>query len=351
MLTKLAKYGYRIIGRLKRFVRALSLLSWVWFLLTGCQPEEVDTSPGVSRKLAEHRAETLSNIRYDLRLSIPDSLHQKIRGELSVHFDLKTASQPVVLDFTGPRESVLTVLMDRRLIPYQVIDEHIIIPRSVFERGSNSIEIVFWAGEGSLNRNRDYLYTLFVPDRARFAFPCFDQPNLKARFRLALNMPPHWRAVANGPLHSRHETTSHVKYVFSETEPISTYLFSFAAGEFQIETARRSGRELKMYHRETDAGKVARNLEAIFDLHDTALKWLQEYTDIPYPFSKFDFVLIPSFQYGGMEHPGAVLYRASNLLLDESATQDRLLRRASLIAHETAHMWRSEEHTSELQSH
>ena len=50
-------------------------------------------------------------------------------------------------------------------------------------------------------------------------------------------------------------------------------------------------------------------------------------------------MLIPSFQYGGMEHPGAILYRASGLLLDESATQNQLLGRASVISHETAHMW------------
>ena len=59
----------------------------------------------------------------------------------------------------------------------------------------------------------------------------------------------------------------------------------------------------------------------------------------PYPFGKFDFVLIPSFQFGGMEHAGAILYNQSGLLLDESATQNQLLDRASIIAHETAHMW------------
>ena len=94
-----------------------------------------------------------------------------------------------------------------------------------------------------------------------------------------------------------------------------------------------------MFHRETDAAKVARNRDAIFDLQARALAWLEDYTGIPYPFGKFDFVLIPSFQFGGMEHPGAVFYNASGLLLDESATQNQLLGRASLISHETAHMW------------
>ncbi|MBA3638992.1 MAG: ERAP1-like C-terminal domain-containing protein, partial [Acidobacteria bacterium] len=63
------------------------------------------------------------------------------------------------------------------------------------------------------------------------------------------------------------------------------------------------------------------------------------YTGIPYPFGKFDFLLVPSFQFGGMEHPGSVYYNAPALMLDESATQNQKLGRASLIAHETAHMW------------
>ena len=95
--------------------------------------------------------------------------------------------------------------------------------------------------------------------------------------------------------------------MWNETDqPIPTYLFAFAAGKFQVETGERNGRTFRMYHRETDAAKVARNRDAVFDLHATALRWLEEYTGIPYPWGKFDFVLVPSFQFGGMEHPGAI---------------------------------------------
>ena len=69
------------------------------------------------------------------------------------------------------------------------------------------------------------------------------------------------------------------------------------------------------------------------------IEWLERYTGIPYPFGKFDFVLVPSFQFGGMEHPGSIFYNASSLLLDPSATTNQKLGRASLIAHETSHMW------------
>ena len=126
---------------------------------------------------------------------------------------------------------------------------------------------------------------------------------------------------------------------FAETQPLPTYLFSFVVGDFTVETAERNGRTFHMYHRETDAAKVARNKDAIFDLHARAIAFMEEYTGIPYAFGKFDFVAIPAFQFGGMEHAGKILYNATGLLLDESATQNQYLGRASVISHETAHMW------------
>jgi len=145
--------------------------------------------------------------------------------------------------------------------------------------------------------------------------------------------------VANGAEFGAKVEGSRKLAHFAETRPVSTYLFAFAAGKFNIETAQRNGRTFRMFHRETDAQKVARNRDAIFDLHARALAWLEEYTGIPYPWGKFDFVLIPSFQFGGMEHPGAILYNAAGMLLEESATQNQYLGRANTVSHETSHMW------------
>ena len=183
------------------------------------------------------------------------------------------------------------------------------------------------------------MYTLFVPARARLAFPCFDQPDLKAKYTLSLDIPRGWEALANGAEIARDEQADRVAIRYAETKPLPTYLFAFAAGRFQIETAERNGRRFRMFHRETDTAKVARNRDVIFDLHAAALQWLERYTGIEYPFGKFDFLLVPSFQFGGMEHAGAIFYNASGLLLDPSATQNQKLGRASVIAHESAHMW------------
>ena len=305
----------------------------------GCGREAaVDVGPGVTRELAARRAAAIFNVHYDLRLVIPAARAEPVAGSVTTSFTLAEAG-PVVFDFAQPAGHVHAVRVGGEAVDFRVRDEHVVVPAAAIAPGHNVVDVEFTAGDGSLNRQDDFLYTLFVPDRARVAFPLFDQPNLKARFRLRLDLPSGWRAVSNGPLAAHEARGDRARFVFAETAPISSYLFAFAAGEFQVEEAERGGRRMAMYHRETDRGRVERNAGALFDLHAAALAWLEEYTGIPYPFEKFDFVLVPAFQYGGMEHPGAIFYRAGALLLDESATQNAHLGRASLIAHETAHQW------------
>jgi len=328
----------------ERFLAKALLRSGVLAVLVGMsagcrEPGPGDIVPGVSWTLASERARVLSDVRYEMRLSLPDSLGQRIAGRATIRLRLNDVGRPLVLDFEQPRESVIAVQVTGGDVAYEFLNGHIVLPASALEIGENVIEIEFLVGDASLNRNREFLYSLFVPDRARFAFPCFDQPDLKARYRLTLDVPATWQAVANGAVLSHETTGDRAVFRFAESEPISTYLFAFAAGEFRVLEAERGGRAMRMYHRETDSASVARNTAAIFDLHAGALDWLEAYTRIDYPFGKFDFVLIPSFQYGGMEHPGTIFYRASRLLLDESPTQNEELGRASPIAHETSHMW------------
>ncbi len=295
--------------------------------------------PGVPLDLAEDRVRRISDLRYDLRFSIPDNVDTPVTGRASISFTLKDASKAVALDFARPGRvtAVSGASTQSTLI---VTPDHLVMPASDLREGRNEIVIDFVAGDGALNRNPEFLYTLFVPARARLAFPCFDQPDLKARWTLALSIPEGWRAIANGPLSQTGAVSEgRVTVAAPETPPLSTYLFAFAAGKFSIETAQRGNRTFTMLHRETDAAKVEQNKAAVFDLHASALEWLERYTGIPYPWGKFDFLLVPSFQFGGMEHPGAIFYNASGLLLDPSATQNQRLGRASLIAHETAHMW------------
>ncbi|HKJ01031.1 MAG TPA: M1 family aminopeptidase, partial [Longimicrobiales bacterium] len=310
-------------------------------MVAGCEnAAPPPTDLGVPWALAEHRKATLSEVAYTISLDIPEARSDAIQGDTRVAFTWNDPQGfPLVLDFLKAADRVRRVEVNGAAADWSSLNDHVVIPAAALRAGSNEVRLVYTAGDEALNRNDDFLYALFVPDRAHFSLPVFDQPNLKATVAWSLTLPGSWQALANGPLREESGTPERRTLDFAATRPIPTYLFAFVAGRFEVEDAVVDGRALRMFHREDDAGKVARNRDAIFDLHAKALAWLEEYTGIAYPFQKFAFALIPSFQYGGMEHPGGILYNASGLMLDETATQGQILGRASVIAHETTHMW------------
>lgn len=261
-------------------------------------------------------------------------------GRETIVFTLGREGEEVVLDFKQAVGSVQAVKVNDHQEEVRHENEHLIIAPGHLVKGKNKIELLFEAGNGALNRNNDYMYALFVPERARTAFPCFDQPDLKAIFDLSLAIPQSWKAMSNGPVvKSTPKEDSTTEWQFGSSDTISTYLFSFTAGRFNVEKKIAGGREMEFFYRETDSIKLASSIPAIFDMHARSLQFLETYTGISYPFHKFSFAAIPDFQFGGMEHPGAIWYNANALFLDSSATRTQLIRRATLIAHETSHMW------------
>jgi len=313
-----------------------------WLLLvilmtTSCSGGDI--APGISRDLAKQRAASLADIQYTLRFWIPQDPGQPARGSVRIDFVLLNDALPLQLDFKSGETSLERVESNGQAADYRYRKEHLVFPASTLRLGPNRIAIDFLVEQDVLNRQPEFLYTLFVPDRARFAFPLFEQPDLKASFELTLDLPAEWVAVSAATTEAISPRDGRVEYRFRPSDPLSPYAFSFVAGRFQTESRTLDGRTMTLYHRETDRDRVARNTLAIFQLHADALAWMEDYTGTPYPFQKFDFVLLPDFPFGGMEHVGAIQYRDSSLLLDETPAETELLNRAQLIAHETAHMW------------
>jgi len=145
--------------------------------------------------------------------------------------------------------------------------------------------------------------------------------------------------LANGIKKDSALMDGRAQYRFASTEKLPTYLFSFIAGKYKTINKLIDGRNAEFLYRETDPQKIRLSVDSVFEQHRQAIRFLEEWTGIAYPFQKVGFVAIPDFQFGGMEHPGVVHYRASPLFLDEAATKDERLSRISLISHETAHMW------------
>ena len=304
-------------------------------------PTEPDppVTTGVSETLALARKATISGVAYKVSLIIPEKKAEPIESIESVSFYLSDNRHPVQLDFKAATSHLRRLTLNGQPVALDHRNEHLMLPAAALQLGHNVAEIELTAGEQSLNRNEDYLYTLLVPDRARTVVPVFDQPNLKATFTLTLTVPQAWQAVANAPVRDSVLAGDTKRYTFATSDSISTYLFSFAAGKFSRLNRTMNGRAMSFLHRETDPAKLRLSLGPIFQLHADALAFMEQYTGLPYPFQKFDFMAIPDFQYGGMEHVGAIDYKASTLFLDEGATQDQILARSNLTSHETAHMW------------
>ena len=177
-------------------VWTIALLILLCTACNGPQPEDL-TAPGVSLELARYRKTRYQNIRYDLHFNLPGNRADKVTGKARITFTLDKPDA-LIADFRGDTSQIHSVVLNGQQTPYSLTDEHIVIPRSALRKGENTLDVSFTADDQSLNRRDDFLYTLLVPDRARTLFPCFDQPDLKARFTLSLELPAEWKAIANG---------------------------------------------------------------------------------------------------------------------------------------------------------
>lgn len=302
------------------------------------EKESIILESGVSEQLAQFRKKQISDVQYNLSFEIPNQKEENINAHLLVNLNLTDLSQPLLLDFKEKTLNIKSVAVNGKSMAIVHEKGHIVISPLALISGKNTILISFIAGNLSLNRNDDFLYTLLVPDRASTLFPCFDQPDIKATYKLSLTVPKDWSVLAGADVKEKLEKGNFTLYTFGESDKMSTYLFSFVAGKFKS-TTQKPGLEMTMLYRENSQEKFRVSADTIFNLHQQSLNFLEKYTNYKFPFQKLDFASIPVFQYGGMEHVGAIQYRESTLFLDNSATDSEKLNRAKLIAHETSHMW------------
>lgn len=305
--------------------------------IANAQQQVVKVEPGVSLTLANYRKANVSNLQYDLKFEVPAEKSAPIKANERISFETRQNSQPLQLDFKQDASCLNWIKVNGKQVQVKLQKEHILI--SDYRKGKNAIEISFTAGNESLNRNEDFLYALFVPDHARAVFPCFDQPDLKGKFKLTLVIPHSWQAMSNGILLDSVSHNGQTTVHFANSDKLPTYLFSFTAGKYSAVKRMVGQRSADFYYRETDQQKIKLSVDSVFDQHASAIDFLEKWTNIRYPFQKLGFVAIPDFQFGGMEHPGEIQYKASSLFLDDAATKNMRIARISLISHETAHMW------------
>ncbi|KAG9229002.1 aminopeptidase-like protein [Amylocarpus encephaloides] len=185
--------------------------------------------------------------------------------------------------------------------------------------------------------------TQFESCDARRAFPCFDEPNLKATFDFAIELPEDQVALSNMPEKSTKKSKDGFKVVsFDRTPIMSTYLLTWAFGDFEyVEdfTKRKYNGKYLPVRVYTTRGLKSQAQYAL-DHAPQIIDYFSEIFDIDYPLPKSDLLAVHEFSHGAMEGWGLVTYRTTAVLFDEKTSDARFKNRiAYVVAHELAHQW------------
>ncbi|MEO6049877.1 MAG: M1 family aminopeptidase, partial [Pyrinomonadaceae bacterium] len=363
--------------------------------------------PGVSHDLAKWRASHYSDVRYKLNLRL-EKMSPVLKGTIEIRLQeaAVACAEPncppmaIILDWRkikgsenlstisnvsiNGKQATTTPSAEAAATPpkqggefyFEERSEHLIF-RDGVKLGENVIKLDFTSpiltSGSAITRYVDkedgaeYIYSLFVPSDASTAFPVFDQPDLKARFSLlALTSEQDWSVVSNNRQLRRisgecfEEKLCTKSFIFPETQPISTYVFAFAAGPFErtsecvssphVSKGSRSDKEplltcglltpeTGIYVRKSQTAKFKPHAAEVARLRDAAVSYLESYFDYKFPFPKYDIVLIPEFPFGGMEHAGATFLREDRVIFPQEPTANDYITRANVIFHETAHQW------------
>jgi len=332
------------------FLVTLAVLSAL-FLITSCQQtplRPVDDNvraavDALDRDTADARKARLSNVAYNTYIDIASSKDEFL-GDVTIRFDLSDASADLTVDFTGGVVSMLQVNGVSVAADYN--GYFITVPAEQMQLGANTVQVTYshpFGMDGTgLHHFVDpedgltYLHSYLWPYYANRLLPSFDQPSLKANFSLHVLAPENWVVVSTTPGSAEASDNGVMLWTFEETPKLSTYIFSLHAGPYKVWRDDSGDVPLRLFARQSLAEHVA--VDEWFDITQKGMQFYSRYFDIPYPFEKYDQLIVPEFNIGGMENAAAVTFTERYVQRQQS---DRAQResRAGTVLHELAHMW------------
>jgi aminopeptidase N len=322
-------------------------------ILAGGRLDPFAADPHLVLGLALERASRVAHVRYALCIRLMPRAPAALI-ELRIAFALHghdSITDDLWLDYRPPRGGVMRglVVNGSAVARGAQVNDHVVLPARRLRAGENSVSLQASAplpsAGGALIRfvdaddGAEYVYTLFVPCDASTVFPCFDQPDLKARFTLDLVVDRGWTGVGNAPLLHTRRCVEGRRLSFAQSEPISTYAFAFAAGPFARLAASDPDDPTRLFIRRSRRRAARRVSDDLLRLNRAGMRYFERYLGHRFAFAKYDLVLLPEFPYRGMEHAGATFLREEAVLLPPSAGSAERLQRAQLLLHETAHQW------------
>ena len=300
-------------------------------------------APMLTEQHARARSARVSAVAYDLEFEL-DGEAQQYAGRVAIAFELGDVDENLTVDFVGG--TLGSVLVNDRSIEVPYNGYFLTLPATALGTGSNTVEIAFshpYSTDGSgLYRfrdpvdGRDYLYTDFEPYDQNRLFPAFDQPDLKATYTTRVTAPADWQVISVVAESEVAVLGDRKRWTFPRSPRISTYIYALHAGEYQSWKSTAGDIPLRLFARASLAKYVYP--EHWFLPTRQGFGFFETYFEIPYPFGKYDQVIVPHFNSGAMENVGAVTFSERFLNRGTVTRQDRRSL-ASVILHEMAHMW------------
>ncbi len=314
------------------------LSSW-----TEAPPLRVDADD-LSQEYATFRRAQVAEVFYELKFAF-DKGATTFEGTARLHVRLHHADAPLSIDLVA--ETLDTVRVNGVTVSDLVQRTGSFdIPASYLRAGKNDITIQYTGaysdtGQGLCHMvdpvdGKEYFYTNLEPYGAHRVFPCFDQPDIKARFSTTVTTPNHWRLIGNEPVVSGKPAGDNSIRKIGQTPLLSTYLFFLGGGEYEAWFDNEGDTPLAIYARASLAEHV--DSERLFAETKAGLDYFNRYFGTPYPFKKYDHIFAPELQPGAMENPGAVTMNEYMIFRGPATAEDYRSRNNTLL-HEMAHMW------------
>ena len=306
------------------------------------------TGPNLlTQQEAVDRAAQIHSVEYDLALSLRAG-EPEYEGDVTIRFQHRHPAHGIFLDMTGLQIQRLDVNDHDALAADGVIwsRNRLHLPGALL-RDANIVRIVY---RNAYDHNgvglhqftdpedgAEYLYTQFEPFDAHRMLPCFDQPDIKARYRLRVAAPSDWAVVSNSPESGAAPAgPGRTVHEFGQTQILSPYLLALVAGPYHVFRDTHGEIPLAVYCRESLAGHM--DPEEFFEVTKQGLSFFAAFFDFPYPFEKYDQLFVPEFNFGAMENAGAITF-SERMVFRDPPTDLQRLNRAEVVLHEMAHMW------------
>ena len=179
-----------------------------------------------------------------------------------------------------------------------------------------------------------YTYAMSFLDAAPRIFACFDQPDLKAPYRMTVTAPQDWLVLGNGAS----TQVSPGRWELAETKPLSTYFVTVVAGPYFQITDEHDGINLSVVSRQSLKDALEREAADIFEVTKQSFDAYHRMFGYRYPFGEYHQAFVPEFNAGAMENPGCVTFR-DPMVFRSAVTDGERSSRARTIVHEMAHQW------------